>query len=463
MAMYDTIIIGAGMSGLAAGIRLARFGQRVCILERHSAVGGLNSYYRCHGRSFDVGLHALTNYAPEGSRRGPLARVLRQLRISWDELPLAPQIGSAIVFPGVTLWFSNDFELFRSQVQRHFPHEKDNFERLLAALLDYQHFGQQAGRCSARAVVASFIEDPLLVEMLLCPIMFYGGSREEDIDFDLFSILFRSIFLEGLARPAGGVRVLLKALMDKLRQFGGDLRLRSGVGSLAVRNGCVEKVILDDGRELAARNVLSSAGWAETLRLCEDASPVPSQARISFVESISVLDRQPGELGFDRTIVFFNDSEKFHYRRPQQAVDLRSGVVCSPNNFLYPEPLSEGQIRISALANYQRWAELEAEGYRQAKLHWYRRLVESAVRFVPDFRHAVVHTEIFTPLTIRRFTGHDDGAVYGAAEKNFSGATHLRNLFICGNDQGLVGIVGAMTSGISVANKYLLALPEYAS
>ena len=29
--MYDTIIIGAGMSGLAAGIRLAHFGQRVCI------------------------------------------------------------------------------------------------------------------------------------------------------------------------------------------------------------------------------------------------------------------------------------------------------------------------------------------------------------------------------------------------------------------------------------------------
>jgi len=463
--MYDTIIIGAGMSGLAAGIRLARFGQRVCILERHSAVGGLNSYYCCHGRSFDVGLHALTNYAPDGSRRGPLARVLRQLRLSWDELALAPQIGSAIVFPGVTLRFSNDFELFRSQLQHHFPHEKDNFERLLAALLDYQHFGQQAGRCSARSVVGGFIEDPLLVEMLLCPIMFYGASREDDIDFDLFSILFRSIFLEGLARPAGGVRVLLKALVDKFRQFGGQLRLHSGVSRLAVRDGCVEKVILDDGQELAARNVLSSAGWAETLRLCDNAStvPSPSQARISFVESISVLDRQPSQLGFDRTIVFFNDCEKFHYQRPVQAVDLHSGVVCSPNNFLYPEPLGEGQIRISALANYQRWAELDSHGYHQAKVHWYHRLAESAVRFVPDFRNAVVHTEIFTPLTIRRFTGHDDGAVYGAAEKNFSGTTHLRNLFICGNDQGLVGIIGAMTSGISVANKYLLALPEYAS
>ena len=34
--MYDTIIIGAGMSGLAAGIRLAYYEKRVCILERHT-------------------------------------------------------------------------------------------------------------------------------------------------------------------------------------------------------------------------------------------------------------------------------------------------------------------------------------------------------------------------------------------------------------------------------------------
>ena len=55
---YDTIIIGAGMSGLAAGIRLAHFDQRVCILERHYTIGGLNSFYRLGGRDYDVGLHA---------------------------------------------------------------------------------------------------------------------------------------------------------------------------------------------------------------------------------------------------------------------------------------------------------------------------------------------------------------------------------------------------------------------
>ena len=64
LSMYDVVIIGAGMSGLAAGIRLAMFDRRVCILERHYAIGGLNSYYRLDGRNFDVGLHALTNFSP---------------------------------------------------------------------------------------------------------------------------------------------------------------------------------------------------------------------------------------------------------------------------------------------------------------------------------------------------------------------------------------------------------------
>ena len=67
--MYDTIIIGAGMSGLAAGIRLAHYDQKVCILERHYTIGGLNSFYRMNGRDYDVGLHAVTNFTPKVRRR----------------------------------------------------------------------------------------------------------------------------------------------------------------------------------------------------------------------------------------------------------------------------------------------------------------------------------------------------------------------------------------------------------
>src|SRR3954468_8192154 len=140
--MYDTLIIGAGMSGLAAGIRLAYYDQRVCIVERHTTIGGLNSFYRLRGRDYDVGLHALTNFTPKGAKRGPLARLLRQLRLSWDDLAIAPQLGSEIVFPGVRVRFNNSMELFRSEIARAFPAQRDNCERLIAAVVEYDDLNE---------------------------------------------------------------------------------------------------------------------------------------------------------------------------------------------------------------------------------------------------------------------------------------------------------------------------------
>jgi phytoene dehydrogenase-like protein len=65
-------------------------------------------------------------------------------------------------------------------------------------------------------------------------------------------------------------------------------------------------------------------------------------------------------------------------------------------------------------------------------------------------------TDMFTPLTIERFTGHLQGAVYGSPYKNRQGNTDLANLYLCGTDQGYLGIVGAMLSGISMANFHIL-------
>ena len=75
---------------------------------------------------------------------------------------------------------------------------------------------------------------------------------------------------------------------------------------------------------------------------------------------------------------------------------------------------------------------------------------------MPDFRGHVIDTDMFTPTTIRRFTSHDNGAVYGAPQKRLEGTTHLKNLFLCGTDQGFVGIIGSIVSGISMANKHCL-------
>ncbi|MEC9096581.1 MAG: phytoene dehydrogenase, partial [Planctomycetota bacterium] len=57
---------------------------------------------------------------------------------------------------------------------------------------------------------------------------------------------------------------------------------------------------------------------------------------------------------------------------------------------------------------------------------------------------------------IHRFTWHENGAVYGATRKWLDGTTAIKNLFLCGTDQGYVGIIGSIVSGISMANQHLL-------
>ncbi|MCH7750556.1 MAG: NAD(P)/FAD-dependent oxidoreductase [Planctomycetes bacterium] len=456
--MYDTIIIGAGMSGLAAGIRLAYYDQRVCILERHYTIGGLNSFYRMRGRNYDVGLHALTNITPKGTKKGPLARLLRQLRMSWDDLEISPQIGSDVVFPGVRLRFSNDLDLLRDEVAREFPLQRDNFERLINEVVEYDDLDESHQKISARQHVAEIITEPLLLEMLFCPLMFYGSAREHDMDWGQFSIMFRSIFMEGLGRPYAGVRLILKQLVRKFRSQGGELKLRAGVKRMIVKSDQVCGVELESGEVLEGRRILSSAGWCETMRLCDDGAPVTSRGsgQLSFCETIATLDVEPQDLGHDRTIMFFNDSEEFAWTKPDLPCDVRSGVICSPNNFDYGQLLDTGTMRITSLANFDYWDHLDEQAYHLEKLRWYDKITDSAVRFVPDFRGRVIDTDMFTPKTIIRFTGHDNGAVYGAPEKQFDGRTHLKNLFICGTDQGFVGIIGSILSGISMANQHCL-------
>ena len=461
--MYDTIIIGAGMSGLAAGIRLAYYDQKVCILERHTTIGGLNSFYRLNGRDYDVGLHAVTNFTPKRTKKGPLARLLRQLRFKWDDFSLSEQVESSIAFPGVNLKFSNEMDLLRSEIASCFPDQVDPFERLLGKIVEYDDLNQEIYEQSTREVLDEIFTEPLLVEMLLCPLMWYGNAREDDMDFGQFCIMFRSIFLEGFARPFKGVRLILKNLVRRFRSLGGELLLRKGVSQIKLDEGRAVGVVLDNGDEIEGRNILSSVGRVETDRLClgSGASQVAKAGQLSFVETISILDRQPRDLGHEQTIVFYNDSNKFHWRRPvDEMCDVRTGVICSPNNFRYsPDDgdLADGVIRITALADYHRWGNLDEDDYRLAKIKWSDQVTAAAIKFMPDYRRFVIDSDMFTPNTIRRFTWHDNGAVYGAPEKILDGSTDWQNLYLCGTDQGYVGIVGSIMSGLTIANRYCLA------
>lgn len=458
---YDVIVIGSGLSGLAAGIRLAMFEKRVLIVEKHTVIGGLNSYYTRKNRTIDVGLHAMTNYSSKGERSTPLGKLLKQLRLSHDDLRLHEQEISEIRFPDKSLHFTNDFELFKQEISEQFPDQIDGFIRLVKKVESFDELSLTSSEWqSSRDILKSYISSPVLTDMLFCPLMYYGNASEHDMDFYQFVIMFKSIFREGFAKPLGGMVYILNLLADRYKSLGGELRMGSEVESINSKKGVFEAVTLVGGEELIADALISSMGRVETLKCCDSglemASCNESVGQVSFMESLFALDREPKDLGYTNSIVFFCSEKRFRYEVPAELIDISSGVLCCPNNFKYPKPLSEGMIRLTNLASFRLWDALSRREYIDAKKEWRAKALGNLFKFFPDFRDSVVFLDSFTPKTIYKYTGHLNGAVYGSSKKAKDGTTPIRNLFICGTDQGFLGIVGATLSGISMANLHIL-------
>ncbi len=454
------VVIGGGLSGLAAAVRLARFNENVLLLEQHSRVGGLNSYYYRHNRLIETGLHAITNYSERSQRHAPLSRLLRQLKISREEIGVHQQQGSTISFPRCSLRFSNDFGLLQEEIGRHFGDQIDGFNRFVAHIDTIDPF-LATPFISARQVLSSYITDPLLVDMLLCPICYYGSSIEHDVDFHQYVILFRAIFQEGLFRPRATIKEFLELLTDRLTAFGGTVRLKTAVKRLVTRNGRVTALELDTDETITCEQVVSTIGLDETYRLLGNTERrPPGERRLAFTESIFVVrDSVRSQVPDDTSCLFFSRQHPFVFQRPDEAVDFRSGVISLPFNFSsLPRDGSTLEIRTTHLANYDLWREAaeEPERYRllkQESAEQSRLLAESIIGRFDDY---LVFHDSFTPLTIERYTGKREGAIYGSPVKVKDGLIGYENLILAGTDQGYLGIIGALLSGVSMVNTHLL-------
>lgn len=464
---YDAVVIGAGMSGLATAIRLGMFEKKVLLLEKHSIPGGLNSYYQRKNfdkggvRQFDVGLHALTNFIKKGEKGKPFSKLLKQLRLSYDDFKLCPQTYSEINFPDSVLRFSNDFSLLESEVGTNFPNEIESFRKLAHHVREFNELDLTLGYTSSREVLKTFISDPLLIEMILCPLLIYGSAWEEDMDFAQFVVMFKSIYFEGFSRPEGGVRTIISLLMKKLDELGVEIRFRTAVSKI-VRNDRSEVEGVEAGGEfIACSQVFSSMGLPETMSLAQKESmKLPAIGKMTFLESILVYDRKFTKSENESTIVFYNNSSLYQYRPALDFFDSSSAVVCFPDNYEADLRDGEGTARVTFIANYNQWKALSRNAYDEKKEEVGLMAQNLIQKLASGFDGKLLFKDVFSPLTIERYTWHLNGTVYGSTEKSRDGKTNIKNLFIIGTDQGFLGIVGSLLSGISMANLHGLMGPS---
>ena len=134
-----------------------------------------------------------------------------------------------------------------------------------------------------------------------------------------------------------------------------------------------------------------------------------------------------------------------------------------PDNYGTNHQTEESKLRVTHPANFHRWSQLSEAQYLKEKNYWEKTMLDNALSYLPGGleKRELLHqrTELldtFTPKTIKRFTSHINGTLYGSPTKKRDGSTKYKNLYIAGTDQGYVGIVGAMLGGIAVANNQIL-------
>lgn len=455
------LVIGGGLSGLAAAIRAARFIPEILLVEKHSRLGGLNSYFYRNDKLYETGLHAITNYAEPGDKQAPINRLLRQLKLRRSDFSFCQQMKSEVIFRHCeSLIFSNNIEVLNAEVRTKFPRAAVRFQKMLHLFKNFNPFLPSPFR-STRNFLTETLQTPLLTEMLLCPLMFYGSSREDDMDLSQFVIMFRAIFLEGMFRPQGTIKDLLELLASHYLELGGSLRKNCGVKKIIVRQGNAIGVELDDGEILECDYILSTIGYEETLKLISGTrgSPSTNLGRLGFVETIYQLRQQPtSQLPDDKTIVFYNDGETFSYKKPADFAEFKSGVICFPSHFQGIPKKEITEVRSTHLANYEKWKHLSTmpDKYSRQKQETSRRSAQMLENLLGSFATNIVYENTFTPVTVERYTAKINGAIYGSPEKVKDGNIGYPNLFLAGTDQGFMGIIGSMLSGVSIVNQQIL-------
>ena len=487
MNFYDSIIIGAGPAGLACALRLSMSGKKVAILERQLTIGGLNTTYeRIHQKKkvfFDVGLHAMTNFSPPGPsfKQRTLHKLLRQLRLSYQHLNLGEQNYSLIEVGSMTIQFSNSVSLLKEELVRNFP---DSIEELLAFFDELEKTNEFPEKRetfkSAKSWLEKKISNPLLRQILLFPVLTYGSSWKNDIDFYLYICLFKSMFYEGMCRPNGGIRTIWGEIVKKLEKEQVQLMLGEKVisyGDFIFEDGAqVSNVDGKVGLEVKTnkniyytKEVYTSAGLIHTLEnynvIADGEKTEDLSEKLSFVEAIFKFDISLEEQKKLPTLTFFAKDQEITYEAPDGLVSFDWAVFCCPGSFQNQEEESLGIVRMTIPANFDFWKKLKNQSisdYRRAKIELSNQLLSMIQKhFKPLENKFISYSDIFTPITVERYTGHKNGNIYGATRKCHSGKVDFaKNVYIIGADQGYPGIIGAMLSGVTTANRFGLNLSQ---
>jgi phytoene desaturase len=272
------LVVGAGLGGLAAAIRLRHRGFRVTLVERHPEPGGRCGLWQSDGFRFDTGptLLLMVDYL-----RALFAEVGRPLEDYLELRQLDPNYRVHYA-DGTTLDVTSRINALLEGLERIEPGVSPRFLAFLSATARLYRIGldgfvdrnvhrrgeffnlKNAGlMLRARAMeklqrmVRRYFRSEKLQHTFSFQSLYLGLSP-----FDspaIYSLLPYTEVAGGLYFPMGGMHAMPRALARLAGQLGVDIRLGREVTALERVNGRIGAAVLDDGSRLATDLVLANA------------------------------------------------------------------------------------------------------------------------------------------------------------------------------------------------------------
>jgi phytoene desaturase len=462
------VIIGSGLGGLAAGIRLVSEGYQVTILEKNTLPGGCLRTKEINGFRFNYGAEVITApflfdqlFEQAGKNRHDY----------FDLLPFEPVFQA--IFPGEkrfaffsdpqkTLQWNN---LFSQEEERallsYFQANEEIFNDVffdycskpiqdsqLRSFFPFLPQKLQNQKSSLQVAEAYYKTPELQLVFGFWPLLAGGDPRESG---SLFRII-PSIFSHwGASIPVGGMKRVLNSLLSVFLEQGGEILYNSEVQEIQIFNRTVSGVRLIDGSIYHADIVISDVDALTTFRFLIDSDKNKyssvSQAKTKN-PGISVFSYH---LGLDCTLeekislagcnfIFPNHfdaflSDLFHRKTLSSdpffllKIPAKTDLYAAPHGF---EALSV-VIPVPNLASDISW-ERESYLFRTHVLE----LIQDY--FVTDLRKHILFEDYSDPVRMwtenRSYLGAAFSAMPGSAKKNDhrfpNRCKDIRNLYLVG-------------------------------
>lgn len=473
---YDTIVIGSGVGGMMTALILAKERQKVLVLEQLGRPGGLMRTFRRKGLTFPTGVHCLGSLN-EGQvlwRCFKYVGVLDRLRL----VPMDPAGFLEFHYGPDRYRIPCGISAFRERLVEYFG-SSEAIDRFITDMANAVSTFPLYNLASTPERPPAYIQQTSLqtyldeltdskrLQLVLSSIWpLYGMVPTECPLYVHFLVL--DSFLNGSYRIDESRTSLVKAFVSELEVAGGELRCGAKVTAIDCPHGEARGVRLADGEFIPSKRVVFTGHTKLFPSLCSTGALRPAycrrlQAAPETNGVFGVVMAWPDERCpmADRDVLLYDSQDApVSETRPLLGVpDRPVAIYCSAQ----PEPVN-GRRAVVAMCGMdcrelRKWENTvtghRPADYTEAKMDLAERLVSILRERWPGIDGDMEILDTFSPLSYRDYTLSPAGSAYGVKRavgslrtSRFSPATHVKQLYLAGQNIGLSGVLGTVISSI---------------